>query len=161
MLALLRAGRPAPGRAPPRAIDCFLRLILFKAPRSGSPITAAVPVGVAFRDLKRVGTRDPTSFGAQWLAYTLPCGRFAVTRAGANARLGAEVVSLRLSRGGLTTYSLPVSRRTQIKSKLLHLTTRKRRFLPLDSASLHIVGIPTRQHRAGPHRTQGARARSV
>src|ERR1700730_14027454 len=63
--------------------------------------TAAVPVGVAFRDLKRVGTRDPTSFGAQWLAYTLPCGRFAVTRAGANARLGAEVVSLRLSRGGL------------------------------------------------------------
>ena len=54
--------------------------------------TAAVPVRVAFRDLKRVGTRDPTSFGAQWLAYTLPCGRFAVTRAGANARLGAEVV---------------------------------------------------------------------
>jgi hypothetical protein len=31
VLALLRAGRPAPGRAPPRAIDCFLRLILFKA----------------------------------------------------------------------------------------------------------------------------------
>jgi hypothetical protein len=30
VLALLRAGRPAPGRAPPRAIDCFLRLILFK-----------------------------------------------------------------------------------------------------------------------------------
>jgi hypothetical protein len=29
---LLPAGRPAPGRAPPRAIDCFLRLILFKAP---------------------------------------------------------------------------------------------------------------------------------
>jgi len=64
--------------------------------------TAVVPVRIAFRDLKRVGTRDPTSFGAQWLAYTLPCGRFAVTRAGANARLGAEVVSLRLSRGGLT-----------------------------------------------------------
>jgi hypothetical protein len=32
VLALLPAGRPAPGRAPPRAIDCFLRLILFKAP---------------------------------------------------------------------------------------------------------------------------------
>jgi len=54
--------------------------------------TAAVPVRVAFRDLKRVGTRDPTSFGAQWLAYTLPCGRFAVTRAGANARLGASTL---------------------------------------------------------------------
>jgi hypothetical protein len=47
---------------------------------------------VAFRDLERVGTRDPTSFGAQWLAYTLPCGRFAVTRAGANARLGASTL---------------------------------------------------------------------
>ena len=34
MLALLRAGRPAPGRAPPRAIDCFLRLNLFKAPEA-------------------------------------------------------------------------------------------------------------------------------
>jgi hypothetical protein len=31
VLALLRAGRPAPGRAPPRAIDYFLRLNLFKA----------------------------------------------------------------------------------------------------------------------------------
>jgi len=30
--------------------------------------TAAVPVRVAFRDLKRVGTRYPTSFSAQWLA---------------------------------------------------------------------------------------------
>jgi hypothetical protein len=31
-LALLRAGRPAPGRAPPRAIDYSCGLILFKAP---------------------------------------------------------------------------------------------------------------------------------
>src|SRR6266404_6741050 len=46
----------------------------------------------AFRDLKRVGTRDLTSFAAQWLACALPCRRFAVTLAGANARLGAEVV---------------------------------------------------------------------
>jgi hypothetical protein len=32
VLALLRAGRPAPGRAPPRAIDYSYRLNLFKAP---------------------------------------------------------------------------------------------------------------------------------
>jgi hypothetical protein len=54
-----------------------------------------------FRDLKRAGTRDSTSFAAQWLACALPCRRFAVTLAGANARLEAEVVSLRLPRVGL------------------------------------------------------------
>ena len=74
----------------------------------GSPTTpgrpgtrARAPVRVAFRDLNHVGTRDKTSFAAQWLACALPCRRFAVTLAGANARLGAEVVSLRLPRGGL------------------------------------------------------------
>ena len=74
----------------------------------GSPTTpgrpgtrARAPVRVAFRDLNRVGTRNKTSFAAQWLACALPCRRFAVTLAGANARLGAEVVSLRLPRGGL------------------------------------------------------------
>ena len=65
----------------------------------GSPTTpgrpgtrARAPVRVAFRDLKRVGTRNSTSFAAQWLACALPYRRFAVTLAGANARLGAEVV---------------------------------------------------------------------
>ena len=74
----------------------------------GSPTTpgrpgtrARAPVRVAFRDLKRVGTRDSTSFAAQWLAYALPCRRFAVTLAGANARLGAEVVRYAVPRGGL------------------------------------------------------------
>src|SRR6516162_485475 len=74
----------------------------------GSPTTpgrpgtrARAPLRVAFRDLNRVGTRDLTSFAAQWLACALPCRRFAVTLAGANARLGAEMVSLRLPRGGL------------------------------------------------------------
>jgi len=64
----------------------------------GSPTTpgrpgarAGAPVRIAFRDLKRVGTRDRTSFAAQWLAYALPYRRFAVTLAGAAARLGAEV----------------------------------------------------------------------
>jgi hypothetical protein len=64
----------------------------------GSPTTpgrpgarAGAPVRMAFRDLKRVGTRDGTSFAAQWLAYALPCRRFDVTLADAAARLGAEV----------------------------------------------------------------------
>jgi hypothetical protein len=64
----------------------------------GSPTTpgrpdarAGAPVRVAFRGLKRVGTRNRTSFAAQWLACTLPCRRFAVTLADAAARLGAEV----------------------------------------------------------------------
>jgi tetratricopeptide (TPR) repeat protein len=45
----------------------------------GSPTTpgrpgtrARAPVRVAFRDLKRVGTRNSTSFAAQWLACALP-----------------------------------------------------------------------------------------
>jgi hypothetical protein len=31
---------------------------------------------VAFRALDSVGTRDFTSFAAQWLAYAYPCQRF-------------------------------------------------------------------------------------
>jgi len=45
---------------------------------------------VAFRDSEHVGTRDYLVYAAQWLAYALPCRRFAVTLAGANARLGAD-----------------------------------------------------------------------
>src|SRR5262249_8767062 len=74
----------------------------------GSPTTpgrpgtrARAPVRLAFRDQKRVGTRNSTSFAAQWLACALPCRRFAVTLAGANARFGVEVISLCLPRGGL------------------------------------------------------------
>jgi hypothetical protein len=52
---------------------------------------AGAPVRVAFRNQKRVGTRDGTSFAAQWLACALPCRRFAVTLTDAAARLGAEV----------------------------------------------------------------------
>jgi hypothetical protein len=63
----------------------------------GSPTTpgrpgthARAPVRVVFRDLKRVGTQNSISFAAQWLACALPCRRFAVTLAGANARLGSR-----------------------------------------------------------------------
>ena len=43
--------------------------------RPGTRVGA--PLRVAFRDLKRVGTQRYTCFAAQWLAYALPCQRFA------------------------------------------------------------------------------------
>ena len=51
-----------------------------------------VPVHVAFRGLERVGARYMKYFAAQWLAYALPCRRFAPTLASRNARLGADVI---------------------------------------------------------------------
>jgi hypothetical protein len=38
-----------------------------------------------------VGTRDHNDFAARWLAYMLPCRRFADVLADARARLGADV----------------------------------------------------------------------
>ena len=35
------------------------------------------PICVAFRQRNDVGTRDEGTFAAQWLAYALPCQRFA------------------------------------------------------------------------------------
>jgi hypothetical protein len=49
------------------------------------------PYRLAFRVSYRVGTLSKITFAAQWLAYTLPCRRFAVILADANARLGANV----------------------------------------------------------------------
>jgi len=43
---------------------------------------------VAFRENEHVGTRIAQVFAAQWLAYVLPCRRFAATLAGNSARLG-------------------------------------------------------------------------
>ena len=37
---------------------------------------ASAPVRSAFRLTHNVGTRDKSSFAAQWLAYTHPCRRF-------------------------------------------------------------------------------------
>jgi hypothetical protein len=63
----------------------------------GSPTTPGwagardiAPTHVAFRKNDAVGTRDFQAFAAQWLAYVLPCRRFAATLAGADARLGAD-----------------------------------------------------------------------
>jgi hypothetical protein len=47
-------------------------------------------VRVAFHIRNCVGTRDDWSFAVQWLAYALPCRRFAGALAGACARLGAD-----------------------------------------------------------------------
>src|ERR1019366_31648 len=53
---------------------------------------ADASVHVAFRENEHVGPRDFQAFAAQWLAYALPCRRFADTLADANARLGADAV---------------------------------------------------------------------
>ena len=58
----------------------------------GWPGTRAdAPGHVAFRIANGVGTRNSCTFTAQWLAYALPCRRFAAVLAGDNARLGASV----------------------------------------------------------------------
>jgi hypothetical protein len=63
----------------------------------GSPTTPGrmdtcddAPIRVAFHENDHVGTRDYLAFAAQWLAYVLPCRRFAATLTGASARLGAD-----------------------------------------------------------------------
>ena len=45
---------------------------------------------VAFRHTYGVGTLEKITFAAQWLAYTLPCRRFADTLADDCARLGVN-----------------------------------------------------------------------
>ena len=44
--------------------------------------TIARPIRVAFRQRNDVGTQNEGTFAAQWLAYALPCQRFANTLAG-------------------------------------------------------------------------------
>jgi hypothetical protein len=57
--------------------------------RSGTRASASDRV--AFRQSYGVGTQRFITFAAQWLAYTLPCRRFADILADACARLGANV----------------------------------------------------------------------
>ena len=52
---------------------------------------ADAPVRAAFRLTHNVGTREKSSFAAQWLAYTTPDRRFAGALASNSARLGANV----------------------------------------------------------------------
>jgi len=71
----------------------------------------SAPVHIAFRQRNSVGAQDDVDFAAQWLAYAIPYRRFADALAGNCARLRADVVCYSSWRT-LTTYSLPVSRRT-------------------------------------------------
>ena len=50
------------------------------------------PVHFAFRQGYGVGARDCFPFAAQWLAYAIPCRRFAADLAIDCARLGAGAV---------------------------------------------------------------------
>ncbi|SIO31614.1 hypothetical protein [Bradyrhizobium sp. Ash2021] len=51
--------------------------------RLGARVIA--PIRVAFRHRNDVGTQDEGTFAAQWLAYALPCQRFANTLTGTGA----------------------------------------------------------------------------
>ena len=58
----------------------------------GHPGTRAyAPVCVAFHLRKSVGTRDMNLYEAQWLAYGLPCRRFAAALTDDTARLRTNV----------------------------------------------------------------------
>ena len=51
---------------------------------------AGAPDHLAFRQAYGVGARDYFPFAAQWLAYAIPCRRFALGLAAKDARLGAD-----------------------------------------------------------------------
>jgi hypothetical protein len=79
---------------------------------------AGVSDRVAFRVSYLVGTLREITFAAQWLAYTLPCRRFADTLTDACARLGANADrysfiatdSHRLLLAGLPAHNLVILR---------------------------------------------------
>ena len=52
----------------------------------------SAPVRIAFRQENGVGAQKKADFAAQWLAYAIPCRRFADALADNCARLGADVV---------------------------------------------------------------------
>ena len=83
----------------------------------GRPSACVGALGhVAFRYTDSVGTRNQFSIAAQWLARTFPCRRFADILADACARLGADVVRYSFIVVDLHHFSLPVSRRTRVKT---------------------------------------------
>jgi hypothetical protein len=51
----------------------------------------SAPVHIAFHNEYSVGARFSLTFAAQWLAYAIPCRRFADALADNCARLGADV----------------------------------------------------------------------
>src|SRR5262249_59059841 len=87
------------------------------------------PKRVAFRARNSVGTRG-LAFAAQWLAYALPCRRFAGVLTDANARLGADV-----DRSG----------RTEARTGLRMMPTS-----PRSPLSFRTAGFPRYGWEAGP-----------
>ena len=83
-----------------------------------------VSIHVAFRQTYGVGTPEILTYAAQWLAYTLPCRRFAGTLADACARLGVDADryafivadSHRLLLAGLPAHKLLVCKRGSSRS---------------------------------------------
>ena len=75
------------------------------------------PVHIAFRQRNGVGAQDDVDFAAQWLAYAIPCRRFADVLADNCARLGPMWFAIPSSQRTSTAYSLPVSRRTPQTSR--------------------------------------------
>ena len=67
--------------------------------RLGARVIA--PIRVAFRHRNDVGTQDEGTFAAQWLAYALPCQRFANTLTGIWRIFRGRCGSLLLHRDGL------------------------------------------------------------
>jgi hypothetical protein len=52
----------------------------------------SAPARLAFRQQNDVDAQNKADFAAQWLAYAIPCRRFAEDLTDADARLGADVV---------------------------------------------------------------------
>ena len=79
---------------------------------------------IAFHQENGVGTQKKADFAAQWLAYAIPCRRFAEVLTDNCARLGADVACYSFI---VATYSLPVSRRTLLPTHftLTRLSTRR------------------------------------
>jgi hypothetical protein len=69
----------------------------------------------AFRYTDSVGTRNQFSIVAQWLACTYPCRRSRMPAHGS----GPMWFAIPSSQWTCTTYSLPVSRRTRVKTHAL------------------------------------------
>ncbi len=59
---------------------------------AGPSARSNAPVRIAFRKRNSVGAQDDVDFAAQWLAYAIPCRRFACILTDTCARLGADVV---------------------------------------------------------------------
>jgi hypothetical protein len=108
-------------RASKRSLDfgqCIGRDWLAEArPQLSQPATQGSPRSQASKVRRSSSTSMPPVFArAQWLAYELPCRRSACT-------LTIAKGTTRGRGGSRTTYSLSVSRRTQIKYKLLHFNS--------------------------------------